>query len=351
MLNPEKNSLTLELVFREGQMLSPTEAQFPETWRSMSLDEQRLFIYQSQPTTVIHLLDPNAPTPPGLRQYLIDLGMKTGLIIPLASAGQMLGMLAFYFNTERDFEPEALEIARALATQAGLAIHLTRLARTAKQSAVLEERNRLAGEIHDSLAQIFAGISLQLFTATEALKEGDDISREHINRANDLAHFGLAEARRSALSLRSDIIEDSGLIQALQMLVERSDIPGRLRCTFRSHGFREGTLSLPIQQDLMRIAQEAISNALRHAKPTVVSVALRADSKTVALEIRDNGLGIDNSRLETREGLGISNMRNRAKELNAELDIRTAPGRGTSVVVRLPLQAPAGYSRDLRASA
>jgi signal transduction histidine kinase len=338
LLNAERNRLTIELVVREDRVLSPLEAGFPDAWRSVSPDEQHFAIYQTQPATVTHLLDPETPTPPGLREYLIELGIKTGMIVPLTSGGQMHGLLAFYFNEERNFDPEALGIARALATQAGLAIHLTRLAKAARQSAVLEERNRLAGEIHDSLAQLFAGITMQLFASAEALGTGDNDSRGFIERANELAHFGLAEARRSALSLRSDIIEDSGLVYALQMLVERTNIPGRLRCNFGSRGFKEEALSLPAQQDLLRIAQEAISNALRHAKPTVISVSLKGDPSLATLEVRDNGLGIHSTRLETGEGLGITNMRERAKRLEAQLDIQTATGRGTTVTVRLPLQ-------------
>lgn len=337
LLNSERNRLTVELVLKEGQVLSPIEAGFPAEWRSVSPEEQHLAFYQNRPTTVTHLLDPKAPTPPGLREYFVNLGIRTGLIMPLTSGGQMHGLLAFYFDEDRDFDPETLEIARALAIQAGIAIHLTRLAGTAKQSAVLEERNRLAGEIHDSLAQIFAGISMQLFASIEGLETEVNDSRGYIERANELAHFGLAEARRSALSLRSGIIEDSGLVYALQMLAERSNIPGRLRCNFSSKGFNEETLSLSAQQDLLRIAQEAISNALRHAKPTVVSVLLKGGPSLATLEVRDNGTGIDRIRLENEEGLGIASMRDRAKQLDAELDIQTAPGHGTTVTVRLPL--------------
>jgi signal transduction histidine kinase len=178
---------------------------------------------------------------------------------------------------------------------------------------------------------------LQLFAAQEVIKPQDDHSLGYIERANDLARFGLGEARRSALSLRSDIIEESGLIQALQMLVERSNIPGRLRCNFRSNNVQDETLSLQVQQDLLRIAQEAISNSLRHAKPTVITVTLRSSLSNLVLEIRDNGSGIDSIRLESAEGLGLGNMRERAKNLGAELDIRTAAGRGTTVIVRLPI--------------
>jgi signal transduction histidine kinase len=251
--------------------------------------------------------------------------------------GQEIGRLSFRFVDDRDFRPEEFEIARALATQASLAIQLTRLAKSAKQSAVLEERNRLAGEIHDSLAQNFAGISMQLFAAEEVIKtrRGDGLS--YVERANDLARFGLAEARRSALSLQPTIIAELGLIEALQLLVDRSNIAGRLRCTFHSGSVRDENLSIAAQQDLLRIAQEAISNALRHARPTVIEVGLRSSPPNLILEIRDNGSGIDNARLQIGEGFGFTNMRERVKKLEGRLYIRTVPGRGTSIVVSLPV--------------
>jgi len=186
------------------------------------LDEFIGQVMSDQSVAVLHLADPQAlMMPDGLRSYLLGLGIKTLLVIPLTSRGQVNGVLSFRFMEERDFQAEELEIARALATQASLAIQLTELAKTARQSAVLEERNRLAGEIHDSLAHNFAGISMQLSAATEAMQIKSKDALRHLERATDLAQFGLSEARRSALSLRSDIIEESGLIEALKRLVER----------------------------------------------------------------------------------------------------------------------------------
>src|SRR6266404_7171137 len=153
--NFEQNTLPVELVFQNGRVMTPDEAKFPETWRSLSLVEQRAACFLDQPTTVTRILDPHSPLPEALRFYLLGLGVKTLLIIPLTSGGQANGQLSFRFTEERDFDPEELEIARALAIPASLAIHLTRLARTARQSAVLEERNQLAAEIHDALAQSF----------------------------------------------------------------------------------------------------------------------------------------------------------------------------------------------------
>jgi PAS domain S-box-containing protein len=335
--NFEQNRLPLELVFQNGRVMTPDEAKFPERWRSVSLQEQRFPFFLDQPCAILRVLDPHWPMPDDYRSYLRELGVKTVLIIPLTSRGQSNGLLSFRFTEERDFHPEELEIARALATQASLAIHLTRLANTSRQSAVLEERNRLAGEIHDSLAQSFAGISLQLSAAEEDIKTKDSDGLNFVERANDIARFGLAEARRSTLSLLPSRIGQSGLIEALQMLVDRSNIPGRLRCTFDSNSVRDESLPQAVQRELLRIAQEAISNALRHAKPTVLSVRLRSSPPNLVLEVRDNGSGIVSERLKTEEGFGFTSMRERAKKLNATLDIRTAPGRGTSIIVSLPV--------------
>jgi len=334
--NFEQNTLPVELVFQNGQLMTPDEAKFPDVWRSLSLVEQRAACFLDQPTTVTRILDPHSLLPEALRFYLLGLGVKTLLIIPLTSGGQANGQLSFRFTEERDFDPEELQIARALAIPAALAIHLTRLANTAKQSAILEERNRLAGEIHDSLAQNFAGISMQLLVAIEEMQMNSKDALSHVERATDLARFGLSEARRSALSLRSDVIEESGLIEALRRLVERANTPGLLRCSFRSSELCEESLAPSVQQDLLRIAQEAISNAIRHARPTVISVRLRRNPSNLVLKISDNGSGIAGGQ-SSREGFGLGNMRARAKNIGAELDIRGSAGRGTSVVVRLPI--------------
>jgi two-component system, NarL family, sensor kinase len=194
----------------------------------------------------------------------------------------------------------------------------------------------LASEIHDSLAQSFAGISMQLSAAGRAMLKKSKDAQQHVERANELARFGLSEARRSALSLRSNIIEESGLIEALRKLAERSSIPGLITCSFQASRVDEKALSPQIQQDLLRIGQEAISNALRHAQPTEIRVSLRVNPRNLVLKVTDNGSGLAKARLVSGgQGFGFANMRERAKNLGATLDIRSKPGDGTSVIVRL----------------
>jgi signal transduction histidine kinase len=170
------------------------------------------------------------------------------LIIPLTLGGQANGQFVFRFTEERDFDPEELEIAKALAIQASLAIYLTQLAKTARQTAVLEERNRPAGKIHDALAQSFTGISMQLAVAEEEMAASDGGPLSNVRRAHEMAKFGLAEARRSVLNLRSSLVRDSGFITALQRLVERSNVAGRLRCDFSSDRIPDEILSTRIQR-------------------------------------------------------------------------------------------------------
>jgi PAS domain S-box-containing protein len=334
----ERKTLTLELLFQDGRVISPAEAGYPEAWRSQALDDRQSAFLLDQPTIVLRTLDPLSPIPQDQRSYLLGMGVKTLLVIPLASGGQMHGRLTFRFTEERDFHPEELEIARALATQASLAIQLTRLAETARQSAVLEERNRMAVEIHDALAQSFAGISMQLAVAQEQLAGEEPDALSHLRRANEMAKFGLIEARRSILHLRSNAVE-LGLVTALQCLVERSNVAGRLRCDYRPDRIPEERVPPMVQHELLRIAQEAISNAIRHAKPTVVTVTLRWAAPDLILQVKDNGSGICQTRLKNSEGVGLESMRKRVSGIKGKLEIQTAAGRGTSIIARVPISS------------
>jgi signal transduction histidine kinase len=228
------------------------------------------------------------------------------------------------------------DVARALAIETGFAILLTRLAEAARD-VVLEERNRLAGEIHDSFTQLFAGIAMQLAVAEEEIAAGEGSPLCRVRLANEMAAFGLAEARRSAFSLRSTVIEETGLVAALQKLVERSNVTGRLRCDFRANLISEEGLPTRVQHELLRIAQEAIGNAIHHGRPTIVIVTLDWKPPNLILQIKDNGFGIPKTRLTKGEGMGLRSMRERAAQIDAKLDIQTGPGHGTRIIVTVPV--------------
>jgi signal transduction histidine kinase len=354
MRNFEQNTLPLEFVFQDGRVMSTGEAKYPERWRSVSLEqfdanflchsacketrrEQRVATFLDQPAGIVRIPDPCSPMPKEQRSYLRALGVKAVLIVPLVSRGEVNGRLTFRFTEERDFHPDELEIAQALATQASLAVELIRLARAAQQAGVLEERDRLAREIHDSLAQSFAGIALHLSVAEEEMAAGKGSPLRRVRFVKRLAESGLAESRHSALSLRSTVIEESGLVEGLRMLVERWNVVDRVRCYFRTGHIPEKRLPVRIQHDLLRIAQEAISNAVRHGKPTAVTVTLRWQAPRLTLRIKDNGSGIPKSRLRKNKGIGLRSMRERAAQIGAKLVIQAGLGSGTRILVTVPI--------------
>jgi signal transduction histidine kinase len=179
---------------------------------------------------------------------------------------------------------------------------------------------------------------MQLGVAKEELssKEGDPFCR--IQRAVELANLGLAEARRCAHDLRLSIVDESGLAVALQGLVERTSLAGRLHCDFRSANIPEKSLPPRVQHELLRIAQEAIHNAVRHANPTLIAVSLLWDAPNLVLQVKDNS-GISRVPLDKNEGFGLGNMWARASQIGGKMGIQTAAGHGTSVTVTVPISS------------
>ena len=220
----------------------------------------------------------------------------------------------------------------------GAVMDITDLKRAEEmRAAMAREQELLAAEIHDALAQSFTGISMQLGVAGEQLAGGEGDPLSQIQRANEIAKFGLAQARRSILNLQSSAVGESGLTTRLQRLVETSNVAGLLRCDFRSDSIPEERLPSRIQHELLRFAQEAISNAVRHASPTVVSLTLRWEPPNLILRVRDNGSGIFSGSLEKSEGFGLRNMRIRASQIDGKLDIQTAANHGTSIVLTVAI--------------
>jgi two-component system, NarL family, sensor kinase len=330
----ESDFVTLEFVFQDNCIRSPAEVNYPENLRTYRLTKRTRELSQ-QPAVLVHLSRDHTSIEVAHRSYLLGLGVKTVLLIPLTIGKRLVGCLNFRFAEKTDLRPEQIEISRALAAQTSLALQLTTLAKTASQSAVLEERNRLAGEIHDSLAQNFAAIAAQLNLAGEVI--GTNAGSGYLDRAKDFARFGLAEARRTALCLHPFVLDQVGLIGTMEMLVDRSNIPGRLRCIFSVNDSRANYLPPETQHHILRIAQEAISNAVRHGNPANISVTLRFDRSHLELRIQNDGHPISAADLLNQNGLGLGNMRNRADKIKATLNLGNREGGGTVLVLKVPI--------------
>jgi len=205
--------------------------------------------------------------------------------------------------------------------------------------AVLEERTRLAREIHDTLAQQLTGIVLELEAADTLLNRGSERrARSSVERARELARGALQEARSSVWNLRPAPLSATGLVAAIGHEVEaweeRTGIPARFKA--RAVPLHP-PLSPTAEVALLRIGQEALSNAARHGKPEHVDVELRAHAKELILSVRDDGVGFDPAASAPREDcFGLDGMAERARNAGGSLTVVSAPGHGTTVTTRLP---------------
>ena len=214
-------------------------------------------------------------------------------------------------------------------------IHWNQALGTAPCTAVLEERNRMAREIHDTLAQEFAGILLHLEAAKSSYET--ETASEYLVRARELAKCGLEDARRMLLGLRPKSLEGADLADALCRLAQSFSRDCGINCTFRASG-RSHKLSEEIENELYRVAQEALCNVRKHSRAAFVSILLSYKSDGVVLAIKDNGQGFAIKQSQAgAHGFGLPAMCERANRLGGRMDINTKQGTGTEVRMSVPL--------------
>ncbi len=204
-----------------------------------------------------------------------------------------------------------------------------------KESTLLAERNRMAQELHDSLAQGFTVIKLHIELAEEALEETPpDIADAtlHLGRAREYSRVSQSEARRSIRELRSPLLDSVSLSQALRQLA--SAMSDGVKVSFDCQGEPEN-IPMLIKNDIYRIGQEAITNAVRHAQASKVQVLLNAEGDQVELDVADDGRGFDKNTYQA--GFGITGMKERAHRIGAELLVDSSVGRGTTLSLKVSL--------------
>jgi signal transduction histidine kinase len=203
-------------------------------------------------------------------------------------------------------------------------------------AAVLEERQRIAREIHDTLAQGFIGISLQLELVSQSLAKAPEIARQHLDHARLLTRTSMADARRSIWNLRSPELAASDL----PTLISRrsAEIAAHTGCKVAlnlSGSYHE--LDKYVEEQLLRIVEESVTNAVRHASATRVDIDLTYEQWTLRLAVRDNGCGFDVETISSNGHFGLSGMRERAKNIGSALVVQSARGQGTEISLQLNL--------------
>jgi signal transduction histidine kinase len=264
---------------------------------------------------------------------------KGFIAVPFGYQGACNAVLMLVYDHSINPSASELELISTFADHAAVAMHNALLYEQAQQAAALEERHRLARDLHDSVTQSLFSMSLlaqvlpALWTAQpeEATRSLDELRR--------LSKEALAEMRALLFQLRPVALEEEGLVEALRRHIEslqRRDGPA---LTFVATGGDE-RMPLPIEEGLFRIANEAVGNALKHAQARNIGVTLEIREGIAALTVRDDGRGFDPAAHQAEPGhLGLPGMRERVAQLGAHLAITSAPGTGTTVAVRMMIPA------------
>jgi signal transduction histidine kinase len=265
-------------------------------------------------------------------------GVLIGL--PMGTGAGPLGALGL--RTTSTPGPEMTALLMAIGNQVGLALSTARLSDEGREMAVLEERARLAREIHDTLAQQLTGIVIQLEAAQALVNRDPDRSLPALASAQELARSALAEARRSVWDLRPAPLSSTGLVAAAENEVERfrhrTGIAARLRA---EHMVPPPALRPQSEVTLLRITQQALANIAAHSGASRVTVRLRNLGDHVELTVRDNGHGFDTSALPLGS-FGIVGMAERVRIAGGTFQVESVPSRGTTITVDLPVAADAG---------
>ena len=222
------------------------------------------------------------------------------------------------------------------------------LAAVERQAGVLEERQRMAQEIHDTLAQGFTSIVLQLEAAEQALPDDLNSVEDRIQKARDTARTNLEEARRLVLALQPEPLQQSSLVEALRRETERWTQDTGVKANFSVTGMPR-TLHPQCEVTLLRALQEGLNNVHKHAQAEEVNITLSYMADQVALDIQDDGIGLDPKNLEATKsdgGFGLQAMRQRAEQNGGQLLIESAAGKGTTLVVQIPVDEAAVNTGD-----
>jgi signal transduction histidine kinase len=266
--------------------------------------------------------------------YLKRRGAKRFLGVPILVGGQVRGFVGIRHTDRAPYRPEEIELTQALAHQVMLAIQLNEFAEQGQRAAVFEERNRMARDIHDTLAQGFTGVIVQLEAAEDAVscgcrKEADD----HLRRAGELARRSLGEARRSVHALRPQALQEHNFWDALKGIIKNTTVRTALHTKFEAQG-KLPELPPPWQENLLRIGQEALTNTLKYAHARNFETRLIYKAKELHLELRDDGDGFKVK--DRHDGVGLTGMRERVEQMGGKLKITSSRGKGTKITVILP---------------
>ena len=218
-----------------------------------------------------------------------------------------------------------------------------------KASAVLEERNRIARELHDSLEQELAGITMQLDLAADCFEQVPRVAKESLETARKMSRRSMVEARRSVWDLRCHLLESGDLVSALKQVIEPLAKHHRVEINVNISG-TPVRLASAVEMNLLRIGQEAVSNAVKHGRAQNVSLEVQYETENVRLSVVDDGEGFYPAESISSGHFGLLDMRERASSMGSELVVDSEPGRGTRISVQVPIVPAVSDDASLKAN-
>ena len=280
------------------------------------------------------LMVPNIAADPRASQGLRVNGFPVYLGAPMRAGGQVLGVISVFGEADQQFSVEDVALFASVADHMGVAVQNARLHQRAEAVAVIEERERLARELHDSITQSLYSLTLFARAAKNSVEGGKlDRVSQHLDEMGTTAQQALKEMRLMLYELRPMTLGGEGLVGALRRRVEAVERRANVEARVLADTLTK--LPPPLEEGLYHIAQEALNNALKHAAATAVTVHIHTEGDHVIMEISDNGQGFDPDAASGQGGMGLANMRQRAEKLGGSLTISSAPGEGTRVRVSI----------------
>ncbi|MGD8855318.1 MAG: GAF domain-containing sensor histidine kinase [Chloroflexota bacterium] len=266
-----------------------------------------------------------------VQAYYKNPELESLLAIPLWADDVVIGALDVV-NKPGGFDEEDIRIMSLFGDQAAIAIKNAQLHEQAEKLAVIEERQRLARELHDSVSQALYSVNLYAEAARMALSAGKShIAADNLEALRNMAREAILDMRALIFELHPPALEEDGLASALQARLEAVEARSGLQTEFHIRG--ESRLPITIEEELYRIAQEALTNAVKHARAKKVIIRLTTNDDRFCLEVQDDGSGFDVSSADRSGGLGLRGIRERVQCVNGELSIDSIPGQGTTLRV------------------
>lgn len=264
-------------------------------------------------------------------------GLRAMIVVPLMGKQHPLGTLMVSNRRTTQFTPQEVELLEAFANWTSVAIESSQLYDKMESLARLEERERIGMDLHDGVMQSIYAVGLQLEAGVDRIEESPAESREIVERAIETLNNIIKDIRSYIMDLRPRVSIVADLPDAIRQLVEDVRVNTLVEVEFTVQGSVKGLINQTEAIALFHIAQEALSNVIKHSRATRVAVFLSAGERTAAVEVRDNGVGIDEERAEAYDRQGLRNMRDRARSVGANLSLDSRPGEGTTVRVELPV--------------